>query len=64
MNTLKNLFNHLEDIFDDFYQGLKIGTILFNNFYLEIICLALNLEYISEILIQKFKYKLIPYFSK
>lgn len=35
-----------------------MGNSLFNNFYLEFIYLASDLEYISKMLIQKFKYKL------
>lgn len=69
--TIKDLYNHLEDIFGNFhwkkyainmFQKLKMGTRLFNNFYSKFICLALDLEYIYEMLIQKFKHKLILHF--
>ena len=42
------------------FQDLKIGTSLFNDFYFEFIRLVLDLEYMSEMLIQEFKHKLIP----
>ncbi len=38
-----------------------MGVSLFNDFYFEFIWLASNLEYISEILIWKFKHKLTPH---
>ncbi len=69
--TIEDLFNYLEDIFDnghwkkhtmEMFRELKIGTNLFNDFYSEFICLALDLEFISEMLIQKFKHKLTPCF--
>lgn len=58
--TIEDLFNHLEDIFDNSYwkehamemfQELKMGTDLFKDFYSEFICLALDLKYTSEMLI-------------
>lgn len=57
---IKNLFNYLEDIFDNFHQknhviekfwNLKIGISSFNDFYSKFIYLALNLEYMSKIFI-------------
>lgn len=65
---IKDLFNHLENIFINFYQKnytiknfqeLKIGTNLFNNLFFQFIQLASNLKYTSKILIWEFKYKLI-----
>ncbi len=41
------------------FRELKMGTSLFNDFYSEFIQLAFNLEYISEMLIKKFKHKLM-----
>lgn len=41
------------------FAELKLEVSSFSNFYFEFIWLALNLEYTSEIFIQKFKYKLI-----
>ena len=40
------------------FQDLKIDARSFNNFYLEFIHLALELEYIFEMFVQEFKYKL------
>lgn len=45
------------------FQDLKMGTNLFNNFYSEFIHLALDIEYMFVMLIQKFKHKLIPRFQ-
>ena len=68
--TIKDLFNHLEDIFDNPYQKknvikkfreLKIETSLFSNFYSEFIRLAFNLKYTLEMLIWKSKHKLMPH---
>lgn len=41
------------------FQDLKIAASLFSDFYSEFICPALDLKYISEMFIQKFKYKFI-----
>ena len=58
--TIEDLFNHLEDIFGNLhwkeytmekFQDLKMGARLFNDFYSEFICLALELEYTYEMLI-------------
>lgn len=64
---IENLFNHLKNIFGNShekkhaiekFQNLKIGFSSFKNFYSEFIYLASDLEYISEIFIKEFKYKL------
>ena len=41
------------------FRELKMGASLFNDFYSEFIQLASNLEYISKMLIRKFKHKLM-----
>lgn len=65
--TIEDLFHPLEDIFGNFYPkehameefwDLKIGVCLFNDFDSEFIDLAFDLEYVSEMLIWKFKHKL------
>ena len=57
---IKDFFNHLEDIFINLYsknhtienfQEFKINISLFNDFYLEFISLASDLEYIFKMLI-------------
>ena len=57
---IKDLFNHLEDIFGNSYwkehaiekfQDLKMGVRLFNDLNSEFIHLASELEYTSEMLI-------------
>ena len=67
---IENLFNQLKDIFSNLYQkkytiekfqDLKMGASSFNDFYSEFIYLALDLKYIMEMLIWKFKYKLITH---
>ena len=67
--TIEDLFNHLEDIFDNLpwkkhvmekFRDLKMGARSFNNFYSEFIRLASELEYTSEKLIREFKHKLTP----
>ena len=67
--TLKDLFNHLKDIFGNPYRkehamvkfrDLKMGARSFNDFYSKFIRLASELEYTSEILIGEFKHKLTP----
>lgn len=69
---IEDLFNHLKDIFGNLYWKkhameifweLKMGINLFKDFYLEFICLVLDLEYTFEILIWKFKHKLTPCFQ-
>ena len=65
--TIKDLFNYPENIFGNLnrkdhtmekFPDLKMGVRSLNNFYSELIRLALELEYTSEILIREFKYKL------
>ena len=67
--TIEDLFNHLEDIFGsshwkehtmENFRDLKMSASSFNDFYSEFICLALDLEYKGDMLIQEFKYKLTP----
>ena len=66
---IKNLFNHLEDIFGNShqkkhatekFQKLKMEASLFSDFYSEFIQLASDFEYTSEIFIWEFKHKLTP----
>ena len=45
------------------FRVLKIDTNLFNNFFSKFIYLTLDLEYISEILIWEYNYKLTPCFQ-
>ena len=61
------MFNYLEDIFDNShwekhvmekFRDLKICVSSLNDFYSEFICLTSDLEYILEMLIWEFKYKL------
>ena len=68
--TIKDLFNHLKDIFDNSYQKehviekfqeLKMEVSLFSDFYSEFIQLASDFEYTSEMLIWEFKHKLMLY---
>ena len=58
--TIEDLFNHLENIFDnphqreyviEKFQELKMEASLFSDFYSEFIRLASNFEYILEMLI-------------
>ena len=58
--TIKDLFNHLKDIFGnphwkeyamEKFRDLKMGACSFNDFYSEFIHLASELEYTSEMLI-------------
>ena len=67
--NIEDLFNHLEDIFDNLYQKkhaiekfreLKIEASLFSNFYSKFIQLISYLKYISEIFIREFDHKLTP----
>ena len=69
-STIEDLFNYLEDIFDNSYQKkyalekfskLKIGASSFTNFYSTFIWLAFDLEYTSEMFISEFKYMLITW---
>lgn len=46
-----------------YFKDLKIDTSSSNNFYCEFICRALEPEYMSKILIEKFKYKQISCFQ-
>lgn len=66
-----NLFNYLEDIFDNLnwkkhviekFEDLKIVANSFNNIYSRFIYLASNLEYTLKIVIWEFKYNLTLYF--
>ena len=66
--TIDNLFNYFKDIFGNShwkkhaiekFQELKIEASLFNDFYSEFIWLASDLEYTLEMLIWKFKHKLM-----
>ena len=67
--TIKDLFNHLEDIFGNShrkkhamekFRKLKMEASSFSNFYSKFIRLAFDLKYTSEMLIQEFKHKLMP----
>ena len=67
--TIKDLVNHLKDIFGNShrkehiikkFRELKIKPSLFSDIYSKFIRLALDLEYISEMLIWEFKHKLMP----
>ena len=66
---IENLFNYLEDIFDNPHQKkhtmkklqeLKMEASSFSDFYSKFIQLASNLEYTLEMLIWEFKHKLTP----
>lgn len=65
--AIHDLFIYFENTFGNIYQKanaiekfreFQIGTNKFINFYSEFIQLASDLEYISEMLICKFKHKL------
>ena len=68
--TINDLFNHLKDIFGnphwkkhvrEKFRELKMVTSSCNDFYSEFNWLTSDLEYISEMLILKFKHKLTPH---
>ena len=67
--TVDNLFTKLEEVYDnphykkyamEKFKKLKMGLGFFNTFYSEFIKLVVKLEFIKEMLLQKFMHKLFP----